>query len=99
MAPWCGAGDAPTSANLNLCGGSGSWVRWHSDDEGLERGDPKLIASLTIGSSLIFKWKSQARPDSNESSCSLHHGDPLVMDGCCQDEYHHCAHPGVEGSG
>ena len=30
---------------------SGSRVRWHSDNEGLfgDRGDPKLIVSLSIG--------------------------------------------------
>ena len=27
----------------------------------------------------------------------MHHGDLLVMDGCCQDEYLHCADPGLEG--
>ena len=53
----CASGEVPTSANLNLYGGSGSRVRWHSDDEGLfvERGDPKLIVSLSLGSSVLFK--------------------------------------------
>ena len=48
MTLWCSEGDVPTSANLNLFGGSGSCVRWHSDDEALfgERGDPKLIVSF-----------------------------------------------------
>ena len=50
MTLWCSEGDVPTSANLNLYGGSGLCVRWHSDDAALfgERGDPKLIASLSI---------------------------------------------------
>ena len=29
------------------------------------------------------------------SSCRLHHGDLLVMDGRCQDEYLHCTGPGL----
>ena len=35
MAAWCADGEMPTCANLNLYGGSGSRVRWHSDNEGL----------------------------------------------------------------
>ena len=34
--------------------------------------------------------------DSEASLCSRHHGDLLVMDGRCQDEYLHCASPGLE---
>ena len=92
MTPWCSEEDVPSSANLNLYGGSGSCVRWHSDDEALfgERGDPKLIVSLSLGSSALFKWKPRSCPEGEESSCWLHHGDLLVMDGCCQDEYLHC---------
>ena len=42
MAPWCADGEMPTCANLNLYGGLGSRVRWHSDNEGLfgRRGNP-----------------------------------------------------------
>ena len=93
------SGEVPTSANLNLYGGSGSRVRWHSDDEGLfgERGDPKLFASLSLGSSALFKWKSRSRPDRDERSCWLHHGDLLVMYGCSQDEYRHCTDSRLQG--
>ena len=99
MTPWCSEGEVPTSANLNLCGGSGSCVRWHSDDVALfgDRGDPKLIVSLILGSSALFKRKPRSLPDAEESSCWLHHGDPLVMDGCCQDEYLHCTDPRLGG--
>ena len=42
---WYPDREVPTSANLNLYGGSGSRVRWHSDDEDLfaRRGESKLI--------------------------------------------------------
>ena len=52
----CASEEVPSSANLNLYGGSGSRVRWHSDNEGLfgERGDPKLIVSLSLV--LVAPW-------------------------------------------
>ena len=87
----------PTAANLNLYGGSRSHVSWHCDDEPLFGGigDPKLIVSLSQGSSVTFKWKAKSCLDSEVSSCRLHHGDLLVMDGRCQDEYLHCTSPGL----
>ena len=95
MAPWCADGEMPTCANLNLYGGSGSRVRWHSDNEGLfgRRGESKLIVSMSFGVSALFKWKPGPSPDSDASASWLHHGDLLVMDGCCQDEYLHCTDP------
>ena len=95
MAPWCADGEMPTCANLNLCGRSGSRVRWHSDNEGLfgRRGESKLIVSMSFGVSALFKWKPGPSLDSDASSSWLHHGDLLVMDGCCQDEYLHCTDP------
>ena len=97
MSPWCADGDVPTAANLNLYGGSKSHVAWHCDDEPLfgGNGDPKLIVSLSLGSSATFKWKAKSCSDSEASSCRLHHGDLLVMDGRCQDEYLHCTSPGL----
>ena len=97
MSPWCADGDVPTAANLNLYGGSKSHVAWHCDDESLFGGnaDPKLIVSLSLGSSVTFKWKAKSCSDSEASSCRLHHGDLLVMDGRCQDEYLHCTSPGL----
>ena len=95
MAPWCADGEMPTCANLNLYEGSGSRVRWHSDNEGLfgRRGESKLIVSMSFGVSALFKWKPGPSPDSDASASWLHHGDLLVMDGCCQDEYLHCTDP------
>ena len=48
MSPWCADGDVPTAANLNLYGGSRSYVSWHCDDEPLFGGigEPKLIVSF-----------------------------------------------------
>ena len=97
MSPWCADGDVPAAANLSLYGGSKSHVAWHCDDESLfgGNGDPKLIVSLSLGSSVTFKWKAKSCSDSEASSCRLHHGDLLVMDGRCQDEYLHCTSPGL----
>ena len=99
MAPWCADGEMPTCANLNLYEGSGSRVRWHSDNEGLfgRQGESKLIVSMSFGVSALFKWKPGPSLDSDASSSWLHHGDLLVMDGSCQDEYLHCTHPLREG--
>ena len=95
MAPWCADVEMPTCANWNLFGGSGSRVRWHSDNEGLfgRRGESKLIVSMSFRVSALFKWKPGPSLDSDASSSWLHHGDLLVMDGCCQDEYLHCTDP------
>ena len=55
----------------------------------------KLIVSLSPGSSASFKWKAKSCLDSEVNSCRLHHGDLLVTDGRCQDEYLHCTGPGL----
>ena len=97
MSPWCTDGDVPTAANLNLYGGSKSYVSWHCDDEPLFGGvgEPKLIVSLSLGDAVTFKLKAKSCLDSEVRSCRLHHGDLLVMDGRCQDEYLHCTSPGL----
>ena len=97
MSPWCTDGDVPTAANLNLYGGLRSCVSWHCDDEPLFGGvgEPKLIVSLSLGEAATFKWKAKSCLDSEASSYRLHHGDLLVMDGRCQDEFFHCTSPGL----
>ena len=97
MSPWCAEGDVQTAANLNLYEGKRAHVAWHCNDESLfgGTGDPKLIVSLSTGSPVACKWKAKSCSDSEASSCWLHHGDLLVMDGRCQDEYLHCASPGL----
>ena len=98
MKPWCAEGDVPTAANLNLYRGRSSYVGWHSDDEPLfgERGEAKLIVSVSFGTQALFKWKGKSCPSNGGHSCWLGHGDILVMDGQCQDEFHHCTDPGSD---
>ena len=84
---------------LNYYGGSGSCVRWHCDDEVLfgRQGESKLIVSVSIGFSALFRSKPRPSPDSEADSCWLHHGDLLVMDGRCQGEYFHSTDPRLDG--
>ena len=98
MKPWCAEGDMPTAANLNFYRGGNSRVNWHSDDEPLFGGSGvhKLIVSVSLGASVLFKWRGKSCLDSDERSCWLGHGDILVMDGQCQDEFLHCTSPGLE---
>ena len=88
----------PTAANLNLYRGWNSCVGWHCDDEPLfgKCGDAKLIVSVSFGSSALFRWRRQSCPDDECHSCRLDHGDILVMDGQCQDEFLHRTSPGRE---
>ena len=51
---------------------------------------------MSFGSTALFKWKGKSCPDSDVNSCYLGHGDILVMDGQCQDEFLHCTDPGLE---
>ena len=99
MALWCADGEMPTCANLNYYGGPGSCVRWHSDDEVLfgGRGESKLIVVVRIGFSALFRWKPRPSPDCEADFTWLHHGDLLVMDGGCQDEYLHSTDPRLDG--
>ena len=75
--------EVPTCANLNLYGGSGSRVRWHSDNEGLfgKQGSPNSVVSMSFGVSALFKWKPGPGLDSDAGSSWLHHGD-LFGFGC-----------------
>ena len=77
----------PTAANLNLYRGWKSRVGWHSDSEPLfgERGNSKLIVSVSFGARALFKWKGESCPDGDAGTCCLGHGDILFMDGQCQD--------------
>ena len=95
MKPWCAEGDLPTAANLNLHRGWNSCVGWHCDDEPLfgEYGDAKLIVSVSLGDSAVFRWRRQSCPADEGHLCCLGHGDILVMDGQCQDEFLHRTDP------
>ena len=61
---------------------------WHCDDEPLfgECGEAKLIVSVSLGSSAVFRWRRQSCPEDQDHLCWLGHGDMLVIDGQCQDE-------------
>ena len=91
-------GEGPTAANLNLYRGWNSCVGWHCDDEPLfgKCGDAKLIVSVSLGGSAVFRWRRQSCPSDEGGSCRLDHGDILVMDGQCQDEFLHRTDPGRE---
>ena len=98
MKPWYAEGEVPTAPNLNLYRGWKSCVGWHCDDELLfgECGDAKLIVSVSFGSSAVFRWRRQSCPDDEGHLCCHGHGDILVMDGQCQDEFLHRTDPGRE---
>ena len=91
MKPWCAEEVVPSAANLNLYRGWKSRV-WHRDNEPLfgERGDAKLIVSVSFGARALFRWKGKSYPDGEASTCCLGHGDTLDMDGQRQDEVLHC---------
>ena len=50
---------------------------------------------MSFGSHVSFKWKGKSCRDGEVGSCCLGHGDILVMDGQCQDEFLHCTDPGL----
>ena len=85
----------PTAANLNLYRGGNSCVGWHRDDELLfgEFGEAKLIVSVSLGGSAVFRWKRRSCSSDEGRSCWLGHGDILVMDGRCQDKFLHRTDP------
>ena len=88
----------PTGVNLNRYSGSGSFIRWHSDNEPLfgPHYSPKLVVSLSLGNSVDFKVRRRGQ-GKVPSSITLDHGDVLVMDGLPQSEYAHCTASGLQG--
>ena len=55
-----------------------------------------FLANVGIRSSL-YLWEPGPSLHSDAGSCWLHHGNLLVVDGCCQDEYLQCTDPRLEG--
>ena len=51
---------------------------------------------MSFGGTAVFRWRRQSCPSDEGGSCRLDHGDILVMDGQCQDEFLHRADPGRE---
>ena len=82
LSPWCAKGEVPTGVNQNGHASSGSYIPWHCDNEPLfgPQNSPKLIASMSLGSSVEFRVRRRA-PGEVSSSFQLDHGDILVMDG------------------
>ena len=56
----------------------------------------KAHCCVSFGSLALFRWKGKSCPDGDVSSCYLGHGDILVMDGQCQDEFLHCTDLGLD---
>ena len=98
LSPWCGKKDVPTGVNLNQYTGSGSFIRWHSDNEPLfgPQNLPKLIVSLSLGNSVELMVRRRASRNF-PSSIRVDHGDVLVMDGLAQSEYEHCTASELQG--
>ena len=98
LTPWCSLRELPTGVNLNRYAGWGSSIPWHSDDEPLfgDQGDPKVIVSMSLGSSVDFRVCSRGRRNA-PSSIRLDHGDLLVMDGLAQLEYEHSTSSELQG--
>ena len=55
----------------------------------------EFFANITVslGTIAVFKWKGKSCSDNEAHLCCLGHGDILVMDGQCQDEFLHCTDP------
>ena len=49
-----------------------------------------------MGLRRFFKWNGKSCPSNDGHSCWLGHGDILVMDGQCQDEFLHPTDPGSD---
>ena len=83
---------------LNLSWGWRSCVGWHRDDELLfgRCGEAKLIVSVSFGSTAVFRWNGKSCSDNEAHLCWLDHGDILVKDGQCQDEFLPRTDPGRE---
>ena len=45
--------------------------------------------SVSFGTQALFRWKGKPCPHGEASLCCVRHGDILVMDGQCQDEFLH----------
>ena len=100
MKPWCSEEEVPTSANLTLHGGSGSRYGGTATMRSF-RGSGRVQAPC-LGEcwfSALLLWKRTPSLDCEADSCWLHHGDMLVMDGRCQDEYVQSTDPKLYGNG
>ena len=83
-------GEVRTGVNLNRYSGNGSCIPWHCDNERLFGSpfEPKVIVSMTLGHSALFKLRRRAS-ENTHSRIRLDHGELLVMDDLTQLEYEH----------
>ena len=95
---WGRQKNVPTGVNLNEYADSGSFIRWHSDNEPSfgPQNMPKLIVNLSLGNFVKFMVRRQAS-GGVPFSIRLDHGDVLVMDGLAQSEYEHCTASELQG--
>jgi len=85
-------GLAFNSVLVNLYRDGHDSVGWHADDEP-ELGAEPIIASLSLGATRRFRWKSKepAPAGAQSSGVDLAHGDLLWMEGATQSRFLHCA--------
>ena len=91
-------GKVPSGLNLNRYASWGSSIPWHSDNEPLfgDQGDPKVIVSLSLGSSVDSRVSRRGRRNA-PSLIMMDHRDLLVMDGLAQSEYVHSTFSELQG--
>jgi alkylated DNA repair dioxygenase AlkB len=75
------------TALVNLYRHGNDSMGWHRDDE-KELGAEPVIASVSFGSSRIFRLR-EYRIKSPVISIELHHGDLLIMTGASQHHWQH----------
>jgi alkylated DNA repair dioxygenase AlkB len=76
------------SALLNNYRNGKDYMGWHRDDE-KELGIKPVVMSISFGASRDFKLKSRVNPQ-EQYQIELNHGDVLIMQGACQENYLHC---------
>ena len=66
----CAKGEVPTGVNLNRYAGDGSCIPWHCDNERLFGSpfEPKVIVSMSLGHSVLFKLRRRAPEKENSLS-------------------------------
>ena len=73
LTPWCAKGEVPTGVNLNRYSGNGSVIPWHRDNERLFGSpfEPKVIVSMSLGHSALFKLRRRASENTHSLSNSV----------------------------
>jgi alkylated DNA repair dioxygenase AlkB len=74
------------SVLLNYYRDGRDYMGWHSDNE-KQLGKHPVIASLSLGHARRFLFRNKSKDQQHEYL--LEHGDLLVMNGLCQDQWQH----------